>query len=181
MDKLKHKFDKLEISRLNLISLLGDQDKNALTFKINKNKWSPLQICFHVIKSEQLTLLALNKTKQSIENLKKSGLAGIMRDVSLRFALKSKIKFKAPAMVAKVPEDYDFTELMKKWETIRSSLKEYTDDFPEQYSDRAVFKHPIAGWMNLSQALNFLQSHFDHHKLQIEKRIEIYNTLHNNK
>ena len=181
MDKLKHKFDKLEISRLNLISLLGDQDKNALTFKINKNKWSPLQICFHVIKSEQLTILALNKNLQLKENLKKIGFAGIIRDISLRFVLKTKIKFKAPPLIANIPEDYDIEELMKKWETIRTSFKEYIYNFSEQYSDRVIFKHPIVGWMNLSQTLNFLQSHFDHHKLQIEKRIEIYNTLHNNK
>ena len=177
MNKLKIKFDKLEDSRITLVSFLNSQSKPALIFKVDKDKWSPLQVCFHVIKSEQLTLLALNKSNQSKENLKKSGLAGIIRDVSLRFVL----KFKAPAMVANIPEDYDFTELRKKWETIRSSLKEYIDKFPKEYLDKEIFKHPIAGWINLSQTLNFLQNHFDHHKVQILKRIEEHKTLSNKK
>ena len=181
MNNLKIKFHKLESSRIDLVSLLEIQSKQALTFKVDEKTWSPLQVCFHDIKSEQLTLLSLNKNLQQKDNLKRSSFAGIIRDASLNFALKSKIKFKAPPLVANMPEEYDFAELMKKWGTIRSSLKEYLDNFPEQYSDRAIFKHPIVGWMNLSQTLNFLQSHFDHHKLQIEKRIEIYNTLHNNK
>ena len=68
---------------------------------------------------------------------------------------------------------------MKKWGTIRSSLKEYIDKFPKEYLDKEIFKHPIAGWLNLLQTINFLQNHFDHHKLQILKRIEEYKTINN--
>ena len=181
MNKLKSKFEKLELSRINLTTLFNSIDEQALTFKSNPEKWSIVQICFHVIKSEQLTVLVLNKNLQLKDDLKKSGFLGIIRDHSLRFALKSKIKFRAPAIVANPPETYDFQELMKKWETIRISLKTYLDNFPEKYLQKEINKHPIAGWLNLPQTLNFLQNHFDHHKLQIEKRIKEYNILNNNK
>lgn len=131
-------------------------------------------MCFHIIKSEQITLLALNKNLQSKDNLKKSGSVGIVRDILLSFALKSKIKFKAPPLVANIPEDYSFTDLMKKWETVRSTFNEYIDNFPNEYLDKEILKHPIAGWLNLAQTLNFLQNHFDHHKVQILKRVKEY-------
>lgn len=177
MNKVKLKFEKLELTRINLTSLFNSIDKQGLTFKSNPEKWSIIQICFHVIKSEQLAIIVLNKNLKLKDNLKKRGFLGIIRDHSLSFALKAKIKFKAPAIVANPPETYDFQELMKKWETIRISLKNYIEVFPEQYLNKEIYNHPIAGWLNLSQTLNFLQNHFDHHKPQIEKRIKEYNIL----
>jgi hypothetical protein len=175
--QLSSKFDNLEKSRNDLITYLQGVDKNSLSFKINQNKWSTIQICLHVIKAEQLTTLSLNKNLQLKNNLKKSGFTSLIMDALLSFALKSKIKFKAPAIVAKMPDNYDFDELMKKWNTIRASLKNYVDNFPEDCLRKVIYRHPIAGWLNLSQTLNFLQNHFDHHKPQIIKLIEKYKSL----
>jgi hypothetical protein len=175
--QLSRKLDNLEKSKKDLTTFLQAVDRNALTFKMNETKWSTIQICFHVIKSEQLTTLSLNKNLQLKDNLKKSGFISLVRDASLGLVLKSKIKLKAPAIVAKMPDNYDFEELMKKWETIRVSLKNYLDNFPENYLRKEIYKHPIAGWLNLSQTLNFLQNHFDHHKVQIIKLIEEYKSL----
>ena len=177
MAQLSSKFDNLEKSRNDLITYLQGVDKNSLSFKINQNKWSTIQICLHVIKAEQLTTLSLNKNLQLKNNLKKSGFTSLIMDALLSFALKSKIKFKAPAIVAKMPDNYDFDELMKKWNTIRASLKNYVDNFPEDCLRKVIYRHPIAGWLNLSQTLNFLQNHFDHHKPQIIKLIEKYKSL----
>ena len=177
MAQLSSKFDNLEKSRKDLTTYLQGADKNGLTFKVNENKWSTIQICFHLIKSEQLTTLSLNKNLQLRENLKKSGLISLIMDASLSLVLKSKIKFKAPAIIAKMPDNYDFDELMKKWNTIRASLKNYVDNFPEDCLRKVIYRHPIAGWLNLSQTLNFLQNHFDHHKPQIIKLIEKYKSL----
>ena len=177
MAQLSSKFDNLEKSRNDLITYLQGVDKNSLSFKINQNKWSTIQICLHVIKAEQLTTLSLNKNLQLKNNLKKSGFTSLIMDALLSFALKSKIKFKAPAIVAKMPDNYDFDELIKKWNTTRVSLKNYVDNFPEDYLRKVIYKHPIAGWLNLTQTLNFLQNHFDHHKPQIIKLIESHKSL----
>ena len=177
MAQLSSKFDNLEKSRNDLITYLQGVDKNSLTFKINENKWSTIQICLHVIKAEQLTTLSLNKNLQLKNNLKKSGFTSLIMDALLSFALKSKIKFKAPAIVAKIPDNKDFNELIKKWNAIRVSLKNYVDNFPEDYLRKVIYQHPVAGWLNLSQTLNFLQNHFDHHTPQIIKLIESYKNL----
>jgi hypothetical protein len=177
LTKLSSKFDNLEKSRKDLTAYLQAVDRNGLTFKTTENKWSTIQICFHVIKSEQLTMLSLNKNLQLKDNLMKSGIITLIRDASLTFVLKSNFKVKAPAIVANMPEYYDLTELMKKWETIRISLKDFLDNFPEQYLNKEIFKHPYAGWLNLFQAFNFLQNHFDHHEAQVIKLIEVYKTI----
>jgi DinB superfamily len=177
LSQLSRKFESLEKSRSDLTTYLHSVEVNALSFKINENKWSTIQLCFHVIKSEQLTIFSLNKNLKSKDKLRKSGSAAIVRNALLSFVLKSKIKIKAPALVANMPEDYDFKELMGKWEIIRSSLKEFLDYFPKQYLNKEIFRHPYAGWLNISQTLNFLQNHFDHHKVQIIKLIEEYKSL----
>jgi DinB superfamily len=175
--QLSPKFNNLEKSRTNLTAYLQAVDKNCLTFKINESKWSAIQICFHVIKSEQVTILSLNKNLQLKDNLKNSSVITLIRGASLSFVLKSNFKVKAPAIVANMPEDYDLTELMKKWETIRISLKDFLDNFPEQYLNKEIFKHPYAGWLNLFQTLKFLQNHFNHHRIQIINLIEEYKSL----
>jgi hypothetical protein len=175
--KLSSKFDNLEKSRKDLTAYLQTVDKNGLTFKINQNKWSTIQICFHVVKSEQLTILSLYKNLELKDQLRDSGITTSIRNISLSLVLKSNFKVKAPAIVANMPEDYDLTELMKKWETIRISLKNFLDNFPEQYLNKEIFKHPYAGWLNLFQALKFLQNHFDHHEAKVIKLIEVYKTI----
>lgn len=173
---IKLKFDKLEKSRKDFFSELENQDESALTFKIDKNKWSSIQICFHLVKSEQLTLLALNKNFEKRENLKNCGATGFFRYSALFLALKSGLKFKAPALLGNMPESYDFSELKKKWETIRISMEKYLNNFPEDLIKKEIFKHPIAGWLNLNQTLGFLQDHFDHHKVQVTKLLGEYST-----
>ncbi len=174
MDKIKSKFFHLQESRKNLASQLTAIDSRFMIFKINAEKWSAIQICFHIIKSEQLTIISLGKNLQLKDRLKKSSFISTVRSMSLTYVLKSGIKIKAPAIVANMPENYDFDELMKKWQTIRTSLKDYIDKFPAEYLNKEIYKHPIAGWLNLSQTLIFLQNHFDHHKIQIERLLSEY-------
>lgn len=167
------KFDAIEKSRRDLYGRLDHLNENEIIFKLAPNKWSITQIIFHLVKSEQLTFIGFSRNVEKRENLKNSGIAGYARYIALSIALKSHFKFKAPALVSNMPEKYDIQELKNKWNTIRSNFGKTLEEFPETLENKEIFKHPIAGWLNAGQMLDFLNDHFDHHNRQIQNLIDI--------
>lgn len=170
---LETKFGELEKRRTELFGRLENLTEENLSYRIKADKWSITQIIFHLVKSEQLTLVAFNKNIADGGKLKKSGMMGKARHLGLSLALKSSLKFKAPEMLSNMPEKYDAKELDKKWGTIRKNFSESLDKVPDSMLDRAVFNHPKAGWLSAEQMVDFLGDHFDHHYRQIINLIDL--------
>jgi hypothetical protein len=170
---LSIKFEELEKSRIALFKKLDGLSKKEINFKKDPSKWSVTQIIFHLVKSEQLTCIAFRKNLEKTEKLNNSGILGFFRHVSLSLALKSSFKFKAPRMLTNMPDEYDIQELKNKWNTIRNNFGEALEKLPESIGNKATFKHPLAGWLNSNQMLDFLKNHFDHHYRQIQNLIEV--------
>lgn len=170
---LEIKFGELEKRRAGLSGQLEILAEDKLGYRVKPDKWSINQIVFHLIKSEQLTLVSFNKNMTDEEKLKKSGIMGKTMHLGLSLALKSSFKFKAPEMLSGTQERHDIKGLMKKWDTIRKNFAESLGKFPDSMFDRAVFKHPKAGWLNVEQMLDFLRDHFDHHNRQIKNLIDL--------
>ena len=54
------------------------------------------------------------------------------------------------------------------WEKTRMKLNAFYSDLPDRTINKAIFKHPYAGYLTPAQALCFLSDHIEHHKLQID-------------
>jgi len=167
------KFEELEKSRVALFKQLDGLNDKEINFKNDPAKWSVVQIIFHLVKSEQLTVIAFNRNLEKTQKLKNSGIMGFFRHISLSIALKSSLKFKAPRMLSNMPDKYDIQELKNKWDTIRNNFSEVLEKLPESIGNKATFKHPLAGWLNSNQMLDFLKNHFDHHNRQIQNLMEV--------
>ncbi len=167
------KFEELEKSRIALFNQLDSLSEQEINFKNDPSKWSVVQIIFHLVKSEQLTVIAFSRNLEKTEKLRNSGIMGFFRHISLSIALKSSFRFKAPRMLSNMPDKYDIQELKNKWNTIRNNFSEALEKLPEPIVNKATFKHPLAGWLNSNQMLDFLNNHFDHHKRQIQNLIEV--------
>ena len=165
------KFNNLEDTRLDLFNKLEALKPEVLTYKTNDNKWSADQTIFHLVKSEQLTSIAINRLLNQKDKLQNAGFTDLVRSKVLNIALRSKLKFKAPAATTTMPDKIDFKELKEKWETVRNSIKQIVEDYPIDFSNKRIMNHPKAGWLTMGQTLDFLQNHFDHHRTQIEDLI----------
>lgn len=168
------KLNKLENSRINLFNELDGLQPEVLTYKSNGEKWSISQVIYHLVKSEQLTSIAITKTLSQKNKLVNAGISSTISSIVLNAALKTRLKFKAPPITTNMPDIIDFQELKKKWETIRNNYKQHVENYPVDYSNKKIFKHPRAGWLTMEQTLDFLQNHFDHHKAQIKNLISHY-------
>lgn len=176
---LTSKFTRLEKSRQSVISLMKSKADADLNKNPAEDKWSPLQILYHVIKSEQITIISLRRTLKEHDKKDNTGLREWMSTLLLQLALVSPLKFKAPRSAAEVPAQPDFDEMIKKWDSIRTDFKNVIDTIPAQAITKKLFKHPYSGNMNLIHISDFLISHSEHHFKQIKNsfaRLKTINT-----
>ena len=168
--ELKNKFSKLERERKELISEIEQLNNRQINFKPEKNKWSILQILFHIVKAEHLTIISIKNSLNKKDDLDSSTTGAVVRSFLLNLSLKFPMKIKAPQILRKVPDTHDTEQLIKKWITLRKDLYKIIEENSDyQILKKYVFRHPYAGRLNFVQAMEFLENHLKHHKRQIIK------------
>ena len=88
---------------------------------------------------------------------------------ALGLFLKLPFKVSAPARTADVPARIELQELEQDWGEVRSAWQDFLRDFPPELADKAIYKHPVAGRLNLEQTLRFLIDHLERHMGQIDR------------
>lgn len=162
-------FETLERRRADLLARLSQLEPETLNRKPAGGGWSALQVVFHVMEAERLSLQYLMKKTRQPERIPRSGPFAFFKSRALGLFLKLPFKVSAPAATADVPEQSDLSGLSKDWEEVRSGWREFLDEFPAEHASRAVYKHPRAGRLNLEQTLRFLIDHLRRHEGQIER------------
>ncbi|WP_114778975.1 DinB family protein [Botryobacter ruber] len=167
--KLEARYLQLEKSRNKLLNELSKLDDTLLNTAPEPGKWSINQIVAHLVLTDEVTVNYIQRKMQQPEKLQTSTLTNTIKSLLLKFVLKSWIKFKAPAVVAAVPETASLPALSKQWDSIRFRLEDVLTELPEAALDKCPFKHPAAGPLTILQTLTFLQDHFHHHQQQIQQ------------
>jgi hypothetical protein len=163
------KFESLESSRGKLFDLLKDSTHQHLNAKPAPDKWSINQIISHLLTAETLSVEYIKKKIENASSVKRAGFKSKFRLWTLKVAFFLPLKYKAPPIAAEVPEISDLKELKEKWDVVRNDLYHILLNSDKSVLKKEIFKHLIVGKMNLQQALEFMQTHFDHHFRQIEK------------
>jgi len=170
---LVKKFQDLQLAKNTLLQELENYTEEDLNKRANSNKWSVAQVLFHIYMSESLTLRYLQKKINAHDQLKKAGIKAWVRSKMLKIFLILPIKYKAPKTIASPPEIIDWNRLLKDWENCRGELNEFIINLPDELLPMAIFKHPMMGMLTMSQTLDFLAEHFNHHLPQIKNHSSI--------
>ncbi len=170
--KLKQLFDLLERQRTEAEGHL----KNLTFEKLSAHapgKWSLAQVYSHLITSEQLSIAYLKKKSQGIKDLKNSGLLEELKMLVLIASQRLPLKFKAPnVVVEKTPVYQTAEQIIEAWGNTRKQMVELLDTFDEKHLNRKVYRHPIAGMLNIKQAMGFFREHIIHHTPQIKRLLK---------
>lgn len=167
---LQKQFDALEKQRLQLLREVSDCPIELLNKNPQADKWSINQIIQHLILAEELSQKSI-KAKLLTGNFETAGMMTHVRTLLLKVFLRSSVKFKAPVAVSKIPENLALVELNQKWEQSRRQLNELLESIPQSLLNKYIFKHPVAGKMNLHGGLAFMQEHVRRHAQQIKRII----------
>ncbi len=162
------KFNSLEEIRHRINFLVSGWDEIQFNQSPKQGKWSPAQVIFHLIQVEEFSVNYVNKKIKFPETLKTGGTSAFFRFYLLKFFLLLPLKYKAPAPVSAVPDKLSKNELLMKWENVRKELAKLLDNFPEDLLEKNIFKHLVAGRLNVYQMLDFIKDHLNHHLPQID-------------
>ncbi len=168
-DKLLAAFENLEKNKTELLSKIKNIEYEKLNKPPTKDKWSIAQICQHLIISEKLSVMYINKKLHYKTGIQNTNIASAFRLQLLQFAFNSPFAFKAPENVAKLPVKSTITEIIDEWEKVRVDLKKIIEELPAEFLIGNIFKHPLVGKMNLYHTLKFFNFHISHHRRQIER------------
>lgn len=89
----------------------------------------------------------------------------------MRAALKAGVRIKAPVIEVLPSRDLPWHALLARWEEQRRELEEWLLSVDPAVLLTPRFRHPIAGWLHVPQALTFAGDHLEHHFGQVERII----------
>ncbi len=167
--KLQQIFDSLETQRNQLFISL-----NSLTVeKLNQqptNGWSINQVIAHLIAAERLSVLYLRKKIQAINEVENTGLIEELKMIVIILSQRLPFKFKAPkTVVENTKPSTSLHQLEQDWNAVRNELKIVLEKFNDDQIKRKIYKHVVAGKLNIQQTLLFFREHVIHHQQQIKR------------
>ncbi len=134
-----------------------------------QGKWSINQIIAHLITAEKLSINYLNKKMLGIDEAKDSGFVEELKMILLIVSQRLPLKFKAPkAVVDQTAKETDIHKLVDEWNKTRSALKNILERIEDHHLKRKIYRHVVAGMLNIQQALQFLYEHVRHHTPQVK-------------
>ncbi len=158
--KLQRRYDRLKKDMLTRDDLFLNQPPQP-------DKWSALQVVYHLYLSETLSVSYLAK-KISSGPHPSTGMGETLRYLLLKYVLATPLKFKAPRAVGEnLPDNLEKIALFKDYDETRENLRTMLDSFPADRLNEAIYKHPKVGYLNMEQTVGFLYAHFIHHEKQI--------------
>ncbi len=167
--KLKHEFDALEKSRIELFNKLDKLDVSKMNTKPDANSWSVVQVMDHLTLAERNSLLYMTKKLSVSNEFGQANFKTSFRLFLLKAALLLPMKWKAPKIVADALNDKNYAEAKAAWIQVRKDISAFLEKFPEEHLESELFKHPLAGKFTAVQALNFMRTHVGHHLSQIDR------------
>lgn len=171
-DDFDSRFRALEERRGSLVERLDGLEERALVFRPSSDSWSLLQVADHVLRSEEASLEYVRRKLPHVKPSSRPGLRSKWAFPLLRFILALPLRYKMPSAVRKVMapgEDVTLDDLKDRWTATHAQWRDLLDQLPAELAKAPLFRHPIAGRMDLGGALHFLGIHFDHHLRQIDR------------
>ena len=162
------KYQLLEQRNKAIMDELEQLESDALYRRLRPDSWNIIQVLNHVRVAEEGTLGYIKK-KMKYGGIKSTDWSNPIRARLMTVVNNSSLRFKMPSVLKPPSDEGSIPEIKAQWAELRVSWKEYIRNFPEEYLDKAVFKHPIFGRLSLTQAMDSMITHQNHHYKQIKR------------
>ena len=137
----------------------------------NRDDWGADQVLQHLHFSEHgMWSYLAKKSKAQWSDLPQSDLESDQAGMELIRALLSNRRWKDPTGGA-VSSDANLADALKDWQKTQDAMWHQLEEF---YQDSGwwtvkLFRHPLAGYLSLSDTFAFANAHIDHHIKQLER------------
>lgn len=168
-EKLQRILSLLELERSTIFEQLIPYPDEVLHQQPTLDHWSAIQVLHHLAQSERSSLLYVKKKLKAGDAIPDRRPLTKVRSEALNWSMAYPFKIKAPKTLKPPENTYSLAEMKRIWNAIRKDLTKFLLEYPEQYSTKAIYKHPIFGRVTLDQMLMFFRAHQARHHRQINR------------
>lgn len=156
-----------------LLKSLGDHSHEVLNKPPKEGAWSAMQVLHHIKLAEYYSYKYCEKKLSFKPQLSKVGWQENLRGKLVKWYLQLPFKVQAPTNMSgdALPSESQLAELASEWKEQRKTLQQFFEDLPEEYVNKAVYKHPMGGRLSFAGMLDFYEAHFRRHQKQIWRTI----------
>jgi len=164
----KEIIQKLQETRDVLLAILDGLNTEQLNKPRESNRWSIGEVCQHLVKTEELYILAIRKGLKSKDD-------SSIGNKPLEFLLDRTKKLEAPDIAKPTNEIVEYEEIIERLSKSREKLYELLNSIEDPtILSRREFTHPVFSEMLLIEWVRSLELHEQRHTKQI---IEIKDAL----
>jgi hypothetical protein len=168
--KLLHVFHQIEKERAILLKEISGVSDEKYYFIPAPGKWSVAQILTHILTAERMSLAYMKKKALGINTAGDAGILEPLKLVILKISQRLPFRFKAPKRVIEnTPSPLPLSVLEAEWQQVRDELKQFLEHLEDAHVNRKIYKHPVAGRLNIRQAMEFFNEHVQHHWPQVRR------------
>ncbi|MGB7211875.1 MAG: hypothetical protein WBC97_04540 [Gemmatimonadales bacterium] len=125
-------------------------------------RWGPLAIVEHLVLVHEGSAAVLKGTGPVLPGGRRSSW---WRPFLMSAVLHSRIRVRAPtARVLPSADPVPLPVLTKRWQEAQGQLWQAVSHKGDLWGDGLVFRHPLAGWLDVAGTLQFLIDHIGHHE-----------------
>ena len=169
--QLEKQFNQIEEQRKDLFNELKGFSDELLNKKPAPEKWSVAEVIAHLITAEEMSLKYLQKKTQDTSTAKPESFNSKWRWLLVQIVFTFNIKFKAPEIVEPKLGYQSQADLEKKWTDVRSQIAAILNKLSDKEINTELWKHAVAGKLNLYHMVEFFGVHTGRHKKQIERTL----------
>lgn len=169
--QLEKQFLQLEEERKTLFSDLKNYTDDIINKKPSSEKWSVAEVIVHLITAEEMSLKYLSKKIQDTSKEGSESFKHKYRWLLVQIVFTFNIKFKAPEIVEPKMGYQSLANLETKWSDVRNQTLQVLQKLSEEETEKTLWKHAIAGKMNLHHMVQFFGVHYNRHKKQIDRTL----------
>lgn len=171
---IESQWSAFDTAKNDFLAHLATWSEEQLFFAPNGG-WSALMVLEHIITSETGTLEYIRrKTQAPALEIESTGEREAASAQMLFSALRSQERWSAPDILPEPSGKFSLAQLNYGWNGNRTLWVNTLKAMDPEYLNKAVFKHPRAGRMNLDDTIEFLTLHIVHHRYQIDRIAEQY-------
>lgn len=132
--------------------------------------WSAIQVMEHIMIAESGTLAYMKKkTSGGWQVLELAGDEHNSNSRKVNERLQSAERYRAPSVLPEPQGNFPYEGMKTFWNNQRIEMDKFISSLEPAYYDRLLFRQPVAGLLNLYQALEFMTYHIMHHIPQLHR------------
>lgn len=169
---LARQFRELETQRSAILQVWGNYRWEQLNQAL-PGEWSAHQVLAHIITAEKLSVRYMEKKILGIHETADANWNEAVRMLIFKVAQRLPLRYRAPARLVESTPSYPSLEAMvMDWEQVRTDLKNLLEKIRDEHVRRQIYKHPIAGMINIQHAMVFYYEHIHHHQKQLNRLLK---------